>query len=313
MKIKKSLLVVIVILCSISFTIKSQSLAYLADSIQKANKPDSNVIGSTWKDTRLINAQTTKTADPNVMVFRIMHRFGDIGTSGGGFPTLYGFDVASDIYFSFEFGITNNLELGFGRSEMQQLIDVMGKYRLLTQNASGIPVSLAFYEDAGVTPESSFKLYADAVSPSQHFADRLSYFSQLILDRRFNKRISAELLTGFSYRNYVLANVNPNNGATDQNTIPFVGVGGRITLTKHSAIVFDYYYMLSAYRTNNNNPPFSNALSIGYEVETGGHVFEINLSNASYINENNIIPYTNDSWSTGAIKLGFSISRAFNL
>jgi hypothetical protein len=313
MKIKKTLWIVAVILSCNSFTAKGQDLMNMEDSIQKSIQPSGGVIASTWKDTRLINAQTTKTADPNVMVFRIMHRFGDMGTSGGGFPTLYGFDVASDIYFSFEFGITNNLELGFGRSEMQQLIDVMGKYRLFTQKANGMPVSLAFYEDAGVTPESSFKLYADAVSPSQHFADRLSYFSQLILDRRFNNRISAELLTGFSYRNYVLASVNPNNGATDQNSIPFVGAGGRITLTKHSAIVFDYYYMLSAYRTNNNDPPFSNALSVGYEVETGGHVFEINISNASYINENNIIPYTNDSWSTGAIKLGFSISRAFSL
>jgi hypothetical protein len=109
-----------------------------------------------------------------------------------------------------------------------------------------------------------------------------------------------------------LANVNPNNGATDQNSIPFVGAGGRVMITKHSSIVFDYYYIISTYRTN-NNPSFSNPLSIGYEVETGGHVFEINLSNASAINGNNIIPYTIDSWSNGGFKLGFSISRAFNL
>jgi len=241
-----------------------------------------------------------------------MHRFGNMGSSGGGFPTLYGFDVASDIYFSFEYGLTNNLEIGLGRSEQQQLIDVMAKYRLLTQTASGMPISLAFYEDAGVTPEASSILYADAASPSQHFADRLFYFSQLLLDRRFGNRISAELSVGYSYRNYVLAAVNPNNGSTDQNGIPFVGAGGRIMLTKHASIVFDYFYVISPFRTN-NNPSYSNALSVGYEIETGGHVFEINLSNASSINENNIIPYTTDSWSTGAFKLGFSISRAFNL
>jgi hypothetical protein len=295
-------------------TVKSQDidLAHMEDSIQKAEQHGGAVIGSTWKDTRLINIQTTKTADPNVMVFRIMHRFGNMGSSGGGFPTLYGFDVASDIYFSFEYGLTNNLEIGLGRSEEQQLIDVMAKYRLLTQTASGMPISLAFYEDAGVTPEASSVLYADAISPSQHFADRLFYLSQLLLDRRFGNRISAELSAGFSYRNYVLASVNPNNGSTDQNGVPFVGAGGRIMLTKHASIVFDYFYIISPFRTN-NSPSYSNAFSVGYEVETGGHVFEINLSNASSINENNIIPYTTDSWGAGAFKLGFSISRAFNL
>jgi len=299
------------ILCSFSLITKGQDLANLEDSIQKSQVAQLQ-LGSTWKDTRIINAQTTKTVDPNVMVFRIEHRFGDMGTSGGGFPTLYGFDVASDIYFSFEFGVTRNLQLSLGRSEEQQLIDVSGKYRILTQNTIGMPVSLAFYEDAGITPEANSILYADAVSPNEHFFDRLSYFSQLLLDRRFSNHISAEVFTGFSYRNYVLAAENPNNGSTDQNTIPFAGAGGRVMLTKHSSIVFDYFYIISPFRTN-NNPTYSNAFSIGYEVETGGHVFEINLSNASSINENNIIPYTTDSWSNGAFKLGFSISRAFNL
>ena len=311
MKIKKNPFIVAALLCFSSILVKSQNLAYLEDSLQKAEATNI-MLSSTWKDTQLINAQTTKTPGPNVMVFRIEHRFGDIGTSGGGFPTLYGFDVASDIYFSFEFGVTNNLELGIGRSEMQQLLDVMGKYRLLTQSTNGMPVSLAFFEDAGVTPESNARLYADAASPTQHFSDRLSYFSELILDRRFNNRISLEFLAGLSHRNYVLANVNPENGATDQADIPFAGAGGKIVLTKHASIVFDYYYIISAFRTN-NNPSYSNAFSVGYEVETGGHVFEINLSNASYINGNNIIPYTTDSWGNGGLKLGFSISRAFSL
>src|ERR1700733_7120455 len=139
------------ILCSFSLITKGQDLANLEDSIQKSQVAQLQ-LGSTWKDTRIINAQTTKTVGPNVMVFRIEPRFGDMGTSGGGFPTLYGFDVASDIYFSFEFGVTRNLQLSLGRSEEQQLIDISGKYRILTQNTIGMPVSLAFYEDAGITP-----------------------------------------------------------------------------------------------------------------------------------------------------------------
>ena len=312
MNIRKDLWAFAAIVCCSITTLNAQrSVTTIEDSIEGANKYASE-IGSTWKDTRIINAQTTKVVSPGVMVFRIMHRFGDVGTTGGGFPTLYGFDEASDIYFSFEFGVTKNLEVGFGRSTRKQLIDVFGKYKLLTQETNGMPFSLTAYEDAGITPESSALLYADANNPSEKFSDRFCYFSQLIIDRRFSKRLSIELFGGLSHRNYVLQEENPNNSSTDQNNIPYTGAGGRFMITKHAAIIFDYFYTISPFRTN-NNPTYSNAFSVGYEVETGGHVFEINISNASCINENNIIPYTTDSWTNGGFKLGFSISRAFDL
>lgn len=88
---------------------------------------------------------------------------------------------------------------------------------------------------------------------------------------------------------------------------------GRFMFNKHSSLVFDYYYIVSAYRMNNTTNPFYNPVSIGYEVETGGHVFEINFTNASFLDENNIIPYTRDTWIKGGFKLGFSISRVFNI
>jgi hypothetical protein len=144
MKTKKIAWIGIAILCCNSFISKSQDLMAISDSIQKNNPVTNQSPGSTWKDTQLINTQTTKTTDPKVMVFRIAHRFGDMGTSGGGFPTLYGFDDATDIYLSFEFGITKNLEIGFGRSELQQMIDVMAKYKLLTQKTNEMPISFAF-------------------------------------------------------------------------------------------------------------------------------------------------------------------------
>jgi hypothetical protein len=110
----------------------------------------------------------------------------------------------------------------------------------------------------------------------------------------------------------VLANVNADNGATDENNIPFAGIGGRLMFNKHSSLIVDYYYLFSQFRTTGNN--YYAPLSIGYEVETGGHVFEINFTNASFLDENNIIPYTQSSWlKNGGFKLGFSISRVFNL
>jgi hypothetical protein len=311
MKIKYSALVISLSLLSVSFVAKSQdNLLSLVDTVKKGPQK----IPSTWKDVKLINVETTKILDPDVMQFVILHRFGNAGgASGGGFHELYGFDDAADIDFAFKFGITKNFMIGMSRSKEQELIDVDAKYKLITQTST-TPISLAVYEDVGITPElnSTFYAGADSTTPRSTM-DKLSYFSEVIIDRRFNDNISLELLGGAQHRNYVIANVNPENGATDENTIPFVAGGGRIMFNKHSSLVFDYYYIISQYRMNNTATPYYNPVSIGYEVETGGHVFEINFTNAAFLNENNIIPYTNDTWLKGGFKLGFSISRVFNI
>jgi len=297
----------------ISFAAKSQEdLLKLVDTTKSG---ETKKLPSTWKDVKLVNVETTKITDPGVMQFVILHRFGNVGGEGnGGFHTLYGFDVASDIEFAFNFGIAKNFMVGISRSKQQELIDLDAKYKLITQT-SGVPVSLAVYEDIGVTPELNSTFYAGSDSSTTHslFTDKLSYFSELILDRRFSDHISLELLGGAQHRNYVLQTENNANGATDENTIPFIAAGGRIMFNKHSSLVFDGYYILSKYRMNNTANPFYPPISVGYEVETGGHVFEINFTNASFLDENNIIPYTQGNWLKGGFKLGFSISRVFNI
>lgn len=306
------------LLCFNSFIVKSQDLLHMLDSVQSAHGDTAKLIlAPTWKDTRLIDMETTKTPAPGVMEFFIAHRFSNVGgASGGGVHTLYGFDIASDIDFGFKFGITKNLMLGVTRSKAQEMINGLVKYRFLTQKSSGMPISAAVYGDAGITPEVSSKLYAGADSTAlltQKFIDRLSYFGELLIDRRFNDHISLEIAGGMSHRNYVLGNINNDNGAADQNNIPFAAVGGRFLFNKHSSIVFGYYYLFSPYRTNNTKNPYYLPLSIGYEVETGGHVFEINFTNASFLDENNMVPNTRDTWLNGGFKLGFSISRVFNI
>ncbi len=296
---------------SFSFVAKAQEdLLKLVDTTKAGPKK----LLPTWKDVKLINVQTTKTIDPSVMQFVILHRFGNVGGEGnGGFHTLAGFDIASDIQFAFQFGITKNLMVGISRSKQQELIDLNAKYKLLTQT-SAMPISLAVYGDAGITPELNTTFYNNAdSSTSRSLMDKISYFGEVIIDRRFNNHISLELLGGAQHRNYLLTTVNASNGASDMNTIPFVAAGGRILFNKHSSLVFDYYYIVSQYRMNNAANPYHNPVSIGYEVETGGHVFEVNFSNASFLDENNLIPNTHDNWLKGGFKLGFSISRVFNI
>jgi hypothetical protein len=250
------------------------------------------------------------------MVFRIQHRFGNAGEqSGGGIHTLYGFDEVSDIYMSFEFGIVKNLEVGAGRSKEQELLDVFAKYKPLTQKSKGMPISLTLYADVAITPELNSVFYNDADTSeySKNTIDRLMYDGEVIIDRRFGAGLSFEIFAGYNHRNYVLGLVNPENNATDENNIPYVGAAAKIALTKRSSIIIEGYYLQSAYRTNNSNLGYYQPISIGYEIETGGHVFEINFSNANYIDVNNFIPNTTDNWAKGGFKLGFSISRLFNI
>jgi hypothetical protein len=315
MQIKKRLLLGAAFVCA-SFVAQSQSLLGITDSIASATQPPPP-LESTWKDTRLIEAQTTKTTSPGVMVFRVMHRFGSMGSDyGGGVHTLYGFDVVTDVYLSFEFGILKNLEVGFGRSKQQELLDLNFKYRPLTQKSVGMPVSVAIYGDAGITPEQTALFYqgADLTHYPESTTDLLSYIGQVMVDRKFGNIGSLELFAGLHHRNYVLRVPNvTNNGDKDSNTIAYTGAAGRIRLSKHAAITFDYFYIMSSYRVNNLATPFYNCFSLGYEIETGGHVFEINLSNGAYINEINMIPNVNQTWMKEGFKLGFAISRAFNI
>lgn len=265
-----------------------------------------------WNDTRIISIPTTKIIDKHRLEFYIMHRFGNMGTaSNGGGHTLYGFDVASDIYFGFDYSLLKKLQIGIGRSLQRELIDLSIKYCPLIQKEGGSPVSVAVYEDAGVSSLSDAMFY-DAGDMSNHsIADRLMYLTQVIISTRLNKHISLELVPSLSFRNHVLVPINTNDSTFDENAIPAIGVGGRYMFNGMIGIVAEYYYYYSKYRTNNPMQSYYYPFSVGIEMHTGGHVFEINLSNASSLNGNNIIPFTTNTWTKGGYKLGFTISRLF--
>jgi hypothetical protein len=299
----------LLLLLLFGFTLLAQQPASnWVDSSKTMENPEAR----NWKDITLISAPTTKTVDKHHVEFDISHRFGSMGgLSGGGPHTLYGFDVASDIYFSFDYGILKNLQVGIGRSIQKELIDIDIKYRPLTQKPGGSPISLAIYEDLGVIPQANSTFYAATDDSNHSIADRLVYLTQVIISRRFDRHVSVELLPTLSFRNHVLYTFNSNNDTYDENFIPAIGAGARYMFNGKIGIIADYYYIISTYRMNNNVQSYYNAFSIALEMHTGGHVFHITLSNASSLIPNNIIPYTTDAWRNGGFKLGFSISRLF--
>jgi len=263
---------------------------------------------ATFKTTRIINAHSIETVKKKSLDIRITHRFGDIGGIGGGVHTLYGFDNATDVRIAFEYGITDYLTVGLGRSKgaaiIRELIDGHIKYRLLRQTVNDkIPLSITLLESTALTyMQSSVDTFSEAYF--SQFAHRFSYVTQVIIGRKFHDRFSLQIMPTYIYRNYV--------ERLDENGIFALGLAGRAKLTKSFGIIADYFYVFSQFRQNKPDE-YYNPLSVGFEIETGGHVFHVNFTNSKGIIENQFLPYTTSSWTKGGFRFGFTISRVFVL
>ncbi|MEO6904146.1 MAG: DUF5777 family beta-barrel protein [Bacteroidia bacterium] len=310
---------IIAIICSL-FLISSSVFAqddmlHLLDSVVTTKKSERTI--ATFKGSKIINAQTTETVKKGTMDFNVAHSFGNVGEqSNGGIHTLFGLDNIADVRIGFDFGITNDLTLGVGRSKQKELIDGLVKYRLLTQTTDNhIPFSLAIFGDMAYNPQQATIFYngVDLTAFTPRAIQRFSYVSQLIIARKFNWRFSVELLPSFQYRNFILGTINPENGNIETNSLFSLGGGARLKLTNRFAIILDYYYTFSKYRQHNLNPSYFSPLGLGFEIDTGGHIFHLTFTNCSGIIENNYIPNTTDDWLKGGYKFGFNISRVFSL
>jgi len=278
----------------------------LMSMLEEENPVEEGKVSATFKSMKIINAHTIEMVKAKHLDFRITHRFGNIGgASGGGVHTLYGFDQSEDIRISFDYGITDNLQIGFGRSKKMEALDGSLKYRILTQtDQNSIPVSLVWYTDLAFTPQADFD------DRYTNVAYRMSYVHQAIIARKFSERFSLELLPTISHRNLVELDAD---SLIDENTFFSMGVAGRFKVNQRFSIVADYFHNFSDYRTNHPSIDFKNPLGIGFELETGGHVFHLFLTNASGIIENNYLTTTKDDWLKGGMKFGFNISRVFSL
>lgn len=260
---------------------------------------------ATFKSTHLINAQTNETVKAKTLDFRITHRFGNIGGPAGGGHTLYGLDNATNIRFSFDYGVTDRLTFGVGRSKIKEHIDGSVKYKIVEQVKGGFPLSIVAYANLAVTPQK------DVLGQYPKFTSRMSYAYQAVFAKKINWRASIALLPTLVHRNRIGNEVNPYNGAKDANDVFSMGAMGRFKITQSVGLLAEYFYTFSEFREGNTAIPYYMPLGLGVEIETGGHVFQINFTNAPGIIYNDFIPTTRESWMDGAFKLGFTISRVF--
>ncbi len=274
---------------------------------------------ATFKTVKIGNAQTIETVKKNHLDFRTSHRFGNVYNSdlknpiNNTFQTFFGFEGARDIRFSFDYGLTDDITIGIGRSRMNHIVDGSLKWKILKQTTDfKMPISLAFFTSMGYSHDPTSVIYSGVVKNFEtNEFHRVNYFTQLIIASKLTDWLSLELLPSYMYRNFIKQNLNTSNNAYDVNGFLSIGFGGRIKLTKRLSFIGDYFYNASAFYQNNENA--YNPLSLGIEIETGGHVFSLFYTNASGLIENNFIPYTTETWTKGQIKFGFCISRTFSL
>ncbi|MAS51672.1 MAG: hypothetical protein CMD20_00565 [Flavobacteriales bacterium] len=262
-------------------------------------------VRAAWKSPVLINAYTTETERKGVLDFKISHRFGNIGGQSGGGHSLFGLDRASNIRFSFDYGITEEFQVGIGRSKTNENIDGLVKYKFLKQKKESTPITAVILSNTAFTPKRD---------PSGNFskiAHRFSFINQLIIGSKLNSRLSVLFSASHFHKNLVVQVAN-FSVPRDQYDLFSFGLGTRYRITKKLSVVGEYNHTLGELR-NSTNFEYYHPFSCGIELETGGHVFHINLSNSSGLIFQDLLDTGVDSWTDGGFKLGFRISRFFSL
>ena len=254
------------------------------------------IVESSFKGTRVVNAQSLELPRPKILQFMIQHRFGSIEN---GFYDLFGMDYAT-IRFDFNYGLTERLSFGVGRSSLDKIYDIFVKTKLLRQSSGtrSFPVSVLLYSDIGIDTKRKSE---NDPAVKDEYLNRLLYVNQLIIGRKFNRSLSLEILPTLIHRNLV-----PTN--QDDHDLTSVGIAGRYKLSNRISVNADYFIPLG-----DRSEDYQNSVAIGVDYETGGHVFQVMIANSQGPYEYTFIENARGNFSTGVLYLGFNISRAFTL
>lgn len=264
-----------------------------------AEKPKKEFVSATFKTTRLINFHTVEVLSRRSLDFRISHRFGDFNS---GAYNAWGVDGGANIRLALEYCHGSRLMFGVGRTSGKKIVDGFLKYRLLKQTTKGggMPVSVTLFTSVYHTFMQNVLI--DGINKYQSIPDRLSYCNQIMIGRKFNSRFSFQL-TG------AMVHVNMVDKIFDKNDCFVIGGVTRFKFAKRQAITLEYGYRLNKY----SKDKYYDSFGIGYDLETGGHVFQVHLTNSFGLTEDQYYMYTNTSWENWGIRLGFNISRVFSL
>jgi len=252
---------------------------------------------ATFKGTRLVNFHTVETLSRGSLEVRIAHRFGAFSTG----PTYFwGLDGPATIQLRIDYAVTDRLMVGIGRASDHKMADVFVKYRWLRQTTDDLmPVSVTGLASINVDSEPNSLLGLDYY---KYFSNRLVYMGSAMIARKFSSKFSLQVSPVYIHYNIV-------QNLTDKNDMVSVVGSARYKFTKRTAFTAEYAQRITPYSANMSQ--YYNVLSLGFDIETGGHVFQVFVTNGYSINEVRTIPYTTSGFSKGMM-LGFNLSRVFS-
>ncbi|RSK51320.1 DUF5777 family beta-barrel protein [Hymenobacter rigui] len=263
-----------------------------------AQAPDSTgheLVQATFKGTRIINGHSVETPGPGTLVFLISHRFGRLNS---GPYNLFGLDQAT-IRLGLEYGLTDRLAVGVGRSSVEKAFDGFVQYRLLRQRRGGMPLSATLLASSAIN---TLRYSATADGFEHTFSRRLTYTWQALLARKMSPSLSVQLMPTVVHRNLVGEKAAPND-------VYALGFAGRQKFTKRMAFTWEYYYRLP----NSRTAGLRDALGAGIDIETGGHVFQLHVTNANSMISQQFISTTSGRFFKGDLYFGFNVARNFTL
>lgn len=243
--------------------------------------------------TRIAGTSSVSMLEQGDLNYMIMHNFGEIST---GIENFFGIDQGANVRMAFEYGLSDRLSIGIGRTSVDDNVDLTAKIAILRQMESDkTPFSLVFKGNVGITTEKAYDL---------GFVERLNYLASLMIARKFEDSFSLQLSPMVAHFNTVF----PAPGQQLDNTTLGMGIGGRIKLNERQSLTFEYLPALAG-----KNPGVVNHAAFGYEIETGGHVFQIFLMSGRMFTEQHLLARNEIDFFAGDFRLGFNINRVFGL
>lgn len=260
--------------------------------LEREAVPLESRVSDTFKGTRLINGHSVELRETGVLDFLISHRFGSINS---GSYSFFGLDE-SNIRLGLDYALSDRLTMGLGRNSFQKVYDGFIKYKLLWQESGEniIPFSLVYFTNIAVNTLKRTEL-------PMTFSRRLGFNHQILVSRKFSPSFSMQISPTYIHQNLV-----PSR--QEENDLFALGFGGRYKLTPRTSLNVEYFYRWGELQVNSHHP-----VAIGFDLETGGHVFQLHLTNAQSMTETGFIPSTTGDFFGGDIRFGFNISRNFQL
>jgi len=246
-------------------------------------------VQATFKATRIVNSQSIELTRPKTLEFMILHRFGSMTN---GFYDLFGMDEAT-IRFDLKYGINDRISLGAGRSSLNKTYDIFTKLNLLKQTSGGsfFPFSLALFS----------KMEISTIDQDLSMSDQLTFDIQVLAARKFNPSISVQVMPTFIHRNLVQT-------AKESHDLLSFGIGGRVKATKRISMNADTFFPLGE-----RNESFKQSWGLGCDIETGGHVFQLMITNVQGSFESEYIENASGTFDELNLFLGFNITRVFTI